>query len=132
MADSSKSAPARLVSILGNFNDVTMSVVEAPELSPFGEDSSWAVDCLFSEAEAAGSVFFSLSFCSNPSTLFRRASKTSVFGPLFFGTASVTEQHRTLISKAAGWVTWYPNTYRIYKGIGRPDMPRTMVADGCT
>lgn len=37
------------------------------------------------------SVFFSLSCASNPSTRFNSASKTSVFGPRFLGTASVTK-----------------------------------------
>ena len=35
------------------------------------------------------SAFFSLNLASNPSTRFRRASKTSVLGPRFFGTASI-------------------------------------------
>lgn len=34
------------------------------------------------------SAFFSLSLASRPSTRLRSASKTSVFGPRFFGTAS--------------------------------------------
>lgn len=38
------------------------------------------------------SAFFSFSLASNPSTLFKRASKTSVFGPRFFGTASIKDQ----------------------------------------
>lgn len=37
----------------------------------------------------ASSSFFSRSFASSPSTLFKSASSTSVFGPRFFGTASI-------------------------------------------
>lgn len=39
--------------------------------------------------EASPSAFFSFSFASSPSTRFSNASRTSVFGPRFLGTASV-------------------------------------------
>ena len=39
--------------------------------------------------------FFSFNLASNPSTLFKRASSTSVFGPLFFGTASAPAEERS-------------------------------------
>jgi hypothetical protein len=55
-----------LVSLLG----LALSVVEPPSL--LGEFD----------------FFSSFSLFSKPSTLFKRASKTSVFGPRFFGTAS--------------------------------------------
>ena len=40
---------------------------------------------------------------SRPSTRFRRASRTSVLGPLFFGTASVGRGQLSLRSNTGGW-----------------------------
>jgi hypothetical protein len=50
----------------------------------------------FSEVGVLGSpvFFWSLNLCSNPSTLFSSASSTSVFGPLFLGTASTAKEKR--------------------------------------
>lgn len=47
---------------------------------------SWFVSGV--EGVVGDSAPFSLSFASSPSTRFRRASSTSVFGPRFLGTAS--------------------------------------------
>lgn len=51
-------------------------------------DVTAGVVVAFSDVEVAGWSFFSFSLASSPSTLFNRASKTSVLGPRFFGTAS--------------------------------------------
>lgn len=88
MADSSTPAPPWLVSSVGKFDPT--SATDVFELSPLDEASSGAVAGLVSEVGVPLSVFLSLSRCSSPSTRFNRASSTSVFGPLFFGTASVT------------------------------------------
>lgn len=47
-------------------------------------------------ADASG--FDSFSFCSRPSTLLSSASRTSVFGPLFFGTASRDYEEKGKVS----------------------------------
>lgn len=94
-------------------NSVTLGVVIAIVFSSVarrlatGSMASRSAGCLFVDASAAGgscvvntdeddgcslSAFFSFSLASNPSTLFKRASKTSVFGPRFFGTASIKDQ----------------------------------------
>jgi hypothetical protein len=61
----------------------------------FVDDSAVEGSCVVDSDEDGGcslSAFFSFSLASNPSTLFKRASKTSVFGPRFLGTASIKDQ----------------------------------------
>lgn len=58
------------------------------ELSGSFTAALWESDEAPAKASVSSSVFFSLSFASRPSTLFNRASKTSVLGPRFLGTAS--------------------------------------------
>lgn len=59
---------------------------EAPAGAVVAEVGIKAVE---SAVEAPGWSFFSFSLASSPSTRLRSASRTSVLGPLFFGTASV-------------------------------------------
>lgn len=92
----------------------------ARAVSPVG---SHAVDALASVPfRAVGEVssveFFSLSLASKPSTLRRRASRTSPFGPRFFGVASRPRQTSTLMAPR--------NPYHRYKNIEISGMPRTM------
>jgi hypothetical protein len=59
----------------------------------FGLESLLVVGLALSVADPASLLgefdfFSSFSLFSNPSTLFSKASNTSVFGPRFFGTAS--------------------------------------------
>jgi hypothetical protein len=84
--DSSTPGPPRPVSTVGNFDAASPADALVP--SSLDEVSSGTIVGLLSVVGVPGSVFFSFSRCSNPSTRFRRASSTSVFGPLFFGTAS--------------------------------------------
>lgn len=76
-----------MVSTAGSF-DEPASAVGVPELSPCEDLSSRAFDALLSKVGVGCWVFFSFKRASSPSTLFSSASRTSVFGPLFFGTAS--------------------------------------------
>lgn len=69
--------------------------------------------------------FSSFNLFSNPSTRFNKASNTSVFGPRFFGTASIsllTIVQSNLLELA----------HHKCMGTGRPDRPRKSVATGCT
>lgn len=59
-----------------------------------GPASSGSALCASEDSAASvpSSAFFSLSLASRPSTRFSRASRTSVLGPRFFGTASALRQ----------------------------------------
>ena len=55
------------------------------------DNASSAVGGALSDVGVAARSFFSFNLASSPSTLFNRASSTSVLGPLFLGTASACE-----------------------------------------
>lgn len=57
-----------------------------------GDSGTTVPDSDGESVSGEASVFLSLSWASKPSTLFNRASKTSVLGPRFFGTASVNRK----------------------------------------
>lgn len=68
-----------------------------------------------SELGESGWSFFSLSLASSPSTLLRRASRTSVLGPLFLGTASEetvvsSDTPRNIVYHAGNWLLWVMRT----------------------
>ncbi len=87
MADSGTSAP-RSASAAGSVGFASAGAPAAPVVV----DVSSVTEVAFSdEGDVSSPVPFFDSFnrCSRPSTRFSRASKTSVFGPRFFGTASV-------------------------------------------
>ena len=73
-------------------SDVSVSVAVVTESPTPDVDSSTAVG----DGSSVGDVsfFLSLSCASSPSTLLSKASSTSVFGPRFFGTASIHENSR--------------------------------------
>ena len=60
-----------------------------PVLVDVVEDEESATMLSVSSTIGVSGSPFSFSFASKPSTRFSNASKTSVFGPLFFGTASM-------------------------------------------
>lgn len=83
----------------------------------------------------SGWSFLSFSLASSPSTRFNRASKTSVLGPLFFGTASGRDRSQAVSGFAlvAGDISaLYHGTYHIRKDTGILDKPRMKAATGCT
>lgn len=152
MADSSTPDPPRLVSTDGSFGPA--SSAEGPPSSPLDDGSRGAIICLLSDVVLRGSVFFSFSRCSRPSTLFRRASSTSVFGPLFLGTASADGgdrwrlaywlQHPSAVHEPPRWTVGGDSelraascgpenlcTYHICKDIERLGMPRMTASNGC-
>lgn len=102
-----------------------LSSVFVPVVAVGDTDSSEILVGGFSEVEASGSVFFSFSRASSPSTLFSKASKTSVLGPLFFGTASVVMMSNGPRQRMIEL------TYRIHMGTGRPGRLHRQVVDGC-
>lgn len=70
--------------------DGSWETVEVGEDAPAGAVvAEVGIKAVVSAVEAPGWSFFSFSLASSPSTRLRRASRTSVLGPLFFGTASV-------------------------------------------
>lgn len=75
---------ARLVSSAGLLGCLSVSG-SAGAVPPLVGDSSFVSGV---DGVVGDSAPFSLSFASSPSTRFRRASSTSVFGPRFLGTAS--------------------------------------------
>lgn len=75
---------------VGEYTAVSEAMISASSWGLFGLESPFVfalsvVDSLLGEFD----FFSSFNLFSRPSTLFRRASRTSVFGPRFFGTASV-------------------------------------------
>lgn len=86
---------ALVVSKAGRFglgSDVSVSGAAATNTPVPDVDSSAVVGDDSSVGEA--SFFWSLSRASSPSTRLSKASSTSVFGPRFFGTASVNAQQQ--------------------------------------
>jgi len=82
-----------------------------------------------SDSGVSGSAFFSFSRASRPSTLLSSASKTSVLGPLFFGTASTA--HNQLAFEGGVGSSEARSTYHIYTGTGILDTPRRRDEDDC-
>lgn len=104
MADSEAASNVRTVSTTLSNDCGLASMVSPPCGGAVDDDDSSSItevagneveavvgeeDESLSEVACAGWSFFSFNFASSPSTLFRRASRTSVLGPLFLGTASV-------------------------------------------
>lgn len=64
---------------------------------------------LFKADGDGASLFFSRSFASSPSTRFNKASRTSVLGPRFFGTASTQVSH---CQEDAGLTFWIDQEWK--------------------
>ena len=82
-----------------------------------------------SDIGVSGSDFFSFNRASRPSTLLSSASKTSVLGPLFFGTAS--RAHNQLAFEGGVGSSEACSTYHIYMGTGILDTPHRQDEDDC-
>lgn len=79
---------------LGEYTAVSEAIISVSSCGRFGFDSSSFALSVVDPTSLLGDVDFFSSFnlFSSPSTLFNNASKTSVFGPLFLGTASSERQ----------------------------------------
>lgn len=95
---------------------------------PFG----WAMGSssgFFSGEVGEMGFFSSWSLFSNPSTLLSRASRTSVLGPRFLGTASVKAGDGQTTRKIGGGHDMISTTHHTRRHIGRPCMPHNWVAN---